>query len=84
MGTFTATLIEHLKTNGLSMTLLVIAVGYFHIQQEKLEIKVENQQKEIVMYLKEDRTSLQKTVTDNTAVMAEVKSILNRIDGRLK
>jgi hypothetical protein len=84
MGTFTATLIEQLKNNGLSITLMVIAVSYFYHRQIKLEEKVDLQQKEIVLYLKEDRISLQKTVGDNTAVLTDVQKILTRLDGRLK
>ena len=74
---------EQIMQQGLSMSLLALAVYYFNKRQGVLEAKLEKAQTEIISYLKEDRQSLITLMDENKDVMAQTKDVMKRIEFRL-
>lgn len=74
---------EQIMQQGLSMSLLALAVSYFNKRQGILEAKLEKAQVEIISYLKEDRQSLITLMDENKDVMAQTKDVMKRIECRL-
>ena len=74
---------EQIMQQGLSMSLLALAVYYFNKRQGILETKLEKAQTEIINYLKEDRQSLITLMDENKDVMAQTKDVMKRIEFRL-
>lgn len=83
MEAFISWIIEQVMQQGLSMSLLALAVWYFNKRQAMLEAKLEKANNDIVLYLKEDRQQLISLMDDNREVMAEVKEAVKRLDYKL-
>lgn len=83
METFLTWSIEQIMQQGLSMSLLALAVWYFNKRQDILEGKLEKSQGEIVTYLKEDRKQLITLMDENKEVMLQTKDVMKRIEYRL-
>ena len=83
METFLTWIIEQIMQQGLSMSLLALAVWYFNKRQGILEGKLEMSQSEIVKYLKEDRKQLITLMDENKDVMLQTKDVMKRIEYRL-
>lgn len=65
-----------LKKAGLSIIILVIAVGWFSIREKRLENKYFECQTDIILSLKEDRAKMMSIIEQNNEILESLKEKL--------
>jgi hypothetical protein len=83
MDAFITWISEQIMQQGLSMSLLALAVAYFNKRQAVLEAKLDKAQNEIVTFLKEDRQDLITLMEQNKDVMVQNVQVMKRIEVRI-
>jgi hypothetical protein len=83
MDAFVTWISEQIMQQGLSMSLLALAVAYFNKRQSVLEEKLDKAQTEIVTFLKEDRQELITLMEQNKDVMEQNVQVMKRIEVRI-